>query len=557
MTIDQNKMSRRFASDQQGSVAITAAIMLVCMVGATALAVDAARINLERRVAQSAVDLAAINAAANPDDADAAARATLSANRVDSIDILTVEKGIYRSRKEIAPLERFTAGETDANAVRVALKKHVPLYFAQILGFKTAPIRVEATAGMNRTATFSVGSRLPGLREGMTNQLLSALTGANISLSAMDYRHLLAAHVRIDGVLTAVAHQASLTAVTYDQLLDTSIQLPQLFLGMASQADVSGSSSAASALRLLASQTAASTRQIKLGKIFQLGTFGSLPVGSSNGGLSATLSLLEIIRSAASLAGAGRLLDLSLDLGVPGLVRSRLTLAIGEPQQYSGWTVVGAETSRVKTAQIRLRLVTELSPLNLLPGVNVRLPLYAEGAYAEAVASEIKCDASGTNPSATISVTPGIARLAVGEVSDTQLTATSSLGQIPSGVIVSASPVRVNGAANIWMGRMSAVDLDFDQTDVTNKTVKSADSNRYLTSVVSSLSRNLSLSVSLSGVTIVDTNMVTNEISGKISDIATPLDDAIYELLTLLGLHLGEGDVRVAGINCGSSDLVN
>jgi uncharacterized membrane protein len=37
--------------------------------------------------------------------------------------------------------------------------------------------------------------------------------------------------------------------------------------------------------------------------------------------------------------------------------------------------------------------------------------------------------------------------------------------------------------------------------------------------------------------------------------IAAPLDQVIHSLLTTLGVHLGEADVRVHGIRCGTAVL--
>ena len=48
---------------------------------------------------------------------------------------------------------------------------------------------------------------------------------------------------------------------------------------------------------------------------------------------------------------------------------------------------------------------------------------------------------------------------------------------------------------------------------------------------------------------------VANLVKTALNAVAAPLDQLIYSLLTTLGVHLGEADVRVHGIRCGTAVL--
>jgi len=68
--------ARRFAQNSAGSIAVLSAAVLPLSIGALALAVDMGSLYIERRQAQSAADLAAMAAAADLDNAEAAVAAT-------------------------------------------------------------------------------------------------------------------------------------------------------------------------------------------------------------------------------------------------------------------------------------------------------------------------------------------------------------------------------------------------------------------------------------------------------------------------------------------------
>ena len=64
---------------------------------------------------------------------------------------------------------------------------------------------------------------------------------------------------------------------------------------------------------------------------------------------------------------------------------------------------------------------------------------------------------------------------------------------------------------------------------------------------------NLSLQVHVAGLGLVLPSTVTQQVGSQLGAVAAPLDNVVYSTLTALGVHVGEADVRVLGIRCGSS----
>ena len=494
--------TRNFAYDQRGAIAIFAALTLPIMVGCAALAVDLASIYLERRTAQGVVDLAAINAAAYPDISEQAAQATLAANNIKNFNSLVVTKGHYDPDPTVPATQRFHAGVEPYNAVNVVLVKEARMFFAKALQSKSPVLKVAATAGMANSATFSVGTRLAAVRGGMANDILSALVGTRVDLSVMDYNALVDANVRIDSAMNGVAKNLNLTAVTYQDVLKTNLPVTSLATALQSVLQSSGNSSAASALASLASQTRNSSAKVQLQKLIDLGNYGSLRVGNTYPGLGATVSVLDMIRGAAFLANGSKQVSINLQLNIPGVAKSTLTLGIGEPMQYSAWASVGQPGSAVRTAQLKFRLTTELGGTGALSGITIRLPIYAEAAYADARLADVTCVSGPENANATIATTPGVARLAIADVSDAMLSSPTLWQNLPVAQIVTAPFASVTGSSEVVVGNTSPTNLNFTSSDVSAMTIKRAETSSFLSSIASSLIGKLSLQVQVLGLGI-------------------------------------------------------
>lgn len=541
--------------DRRGSISIAAAAALPMIVGCAALAVDMGSIYLERRTSQSIADLAAINAAAYPDDAEAAARATLAANRMPAVKELVVIKGHYVPDPAVAPFSRFKPGVEPFNAVRVEFAHDARMYFASVFRADPPEYRVSATASMASKAMFSVGTRLAAVRDGVGNQILSALIGTRVSLSAMDYEALVNANVRVDDALNALSGELDMTGASFDKVLDTKVTLAQFSRALAVAAQRSNDP-AAPALGTLAGQLAGSPRRFEPRSILDLGTLGTLTTGERAQGLAANLNAFDMLRTAAVIANGTNQVAVDLKLDIPGVSRLILTVAIGERQQYSALAAVGEAGSRVRTAQLKLRLVAEIGGSGPLAAATLRLPIYVEAAYADASLADVHCDADGGNPRAAVAVKPGVARAAIADVTDTQLASGGRGFRLSRARIVTTPIAAVTGLSVIEAGSLSPTVLEFTQDDVDSGRIRRAETTDVISSLVTSLLTRLDLDVQALGLNL-GLPALEKATIAQLMAVARPLDDVLQTLLATLGVHLGEADVRVHSIRCGAAVLVD
>lgn len=551
-------LCRRMRGDQKGTIVIMAAALLPVVLGAAALAVDLGSLYVERRQAQGAADLAAIAAAADLDKADAAVKATLAANGITDAKVLKVTKGHYQPDPKVPPAQRFAPGVTPFNAVQVDLTRPGRLYFANAFLAPQVDLGVKAVAANASLATFSVGSRLLSVNDGLLNQVLGGLAGGKVSLKVMDYEALLNADVKINSLLDTLASDLKLTGGTYTDVLNANMKVGDVLGAAAKVAGKSGNGSAASALTNLSSQVGSTALKVPLSSIINLGPYGSAALGQSNPGLDAGINLLDLVNGTASLANGTNQVALNLGATVPGLVSLKVDLAIGERMQQSPWVTVGQAGSTVYTAQTRLRIVAEIAGSGILSGALIRLPIGIDLAYAQATLASASCSNGDPNTAkATIATRPGIAKAWIGETSLSGFTDFKSAPSVTDANIVNAGIIKVTGNAQIAATNASDVMLQFSYADVAAKTIKTAETANFTETIVTSLLQNLNLKVSVVGLGIglPTTGAVKTLVASTLAGVASPLDAILHSLLNTLGVHLGEADVRLHGIRCGAAVL--
>ncbi|WP_297103341.1 TadG family pilus assembly protein [uncultured Devosia sp.] len=541
----------RFRRDERGNMAVLFAFGFAVSAMVSALAVDAAALYHERRVLQAAVDLAAISAAADPSRATEIAQSVLAEAQLlapASTDGLTVLPGRYDpTEPDIA--DRFRPGQAPHNAVSVTLNRPGRLYFAA--SFAAVPtLQASGIAAVTPEVSFSVGSRLASLNNGLANAILSGLLGTTLSLSVLDYTALAAAQIDALGFLDALATQLGVTAGSYDDLLTTKAGAGDIAAALASLTN----GTAQSALMLLA--TAGTGADVELGKLIDLGRLGGLELGSA-GVADLSLSVLELLSAAAVLSDGDSQVSLNLGAAVPGLVSLQLDLAIGEPPQGGGWFALGPLGTIIRTAQTRLRLRAELLGGPALLGAGVKLPLWLDLAPAEARAEVATCPTIGApHGSATIATRPGVLRLSIGEMSDASL---ADFGVPPSAApvrLINILLLRVTGAAMVELAQTSPVRLEFSSADIAAGTMRTARTETLVASLADALLARLDLTVNVLGLGLSPPHLIAQAVRSLLVPLAPLLDNTINATLSALGLGLGEADVRVYGVRCDRSVLV-
>lgn len=579
------QICRRLLRETRANFAVMTALCAPVALALTAFAVDQGALFNERRAAQSIVDLAAITAAANLAHVETAVLTTLKDNGISSVAVqkdgttvaptatkavVQIVPGRYTGLSSIAAGSRFEAGKLPYNAVRVFLKKQGTLYFGA--SFMAPPvIGTTATANAQAQATFSVGSRLLSVNDGLLNALLKGLVGGNISLSVMDYNSLIAADINVLSFVDALAVQLNMTGVTYSDVLASKASIGQIATAMA---NVPGLGNTAKlALQSVASK-ATSTVQIPLSHLVDLGSIGRLGIGQKPSGLGVDTSAMGMLTAAASLANGTNQAQLDLGVTVPGLTATTLNVAIGEPMQSSPWLAVGEAGTVVRTAQTRIKLLASVTVGNSNIGggtslLSVTLPLHIEIAYAEAKLTDISCPTGRPESiKVTVATTPGVveAHLAAssadgnpGAFADFTKDELFSITEIAAVKLLLVPPVSVKGSAAFAMKNINPTNLVFDYANITAKTIKTASTQNLTQSLTTSLVSDLTLTANPLGLPINLSTLlgtVKPPVVALLNSVTAPVDTLVYNVLAALGVSVGQADVRVTGATCGRSVLV-
>ncbi|WP_292242830.1 pilus assembly protein TadG-related protein [Mesorhizobium sp.] len=579
---------RSMLGDLKANFTVMTALSAPFALALAAVAIDEGSIYVERREAQAMTDLAAITAASNINNIEAAVVTTLGDNGMPGIvvqkagqtivptlgkTIVSVTAGRYSPESSLGVDQRFEAGKTPYNAVHVTLQKVPARYFASSL-IPTPVIGTQAIASMTAQARFSVGSRLLSVNGGILNALLSGLLGGNISLSVMDYNALISTDISVLSFVDALAVQLQLTGVSYSEVLASKATVGQIATAMANVSPVGSTSKLA--LQTIASR-ATSTVKIPLNHLVDLGSVGQLGIGEEPGGLAIDANAMGMLTSAAALANGSRQVDINLGATVPGLTATTLSIAIGEPAQISPWLTVGDGTV-VRTAQTRIKLVASvgIGNSNLGGGISllsVKLPLHVEVARAEARLTDISCP-TGHPDSLEVSIAalPGVASLHLGasdadnsptafaDFSNPQSFQAAEIAGVSIKLLLINLPLlQVNGSAAVSITNNDPTTLTFNSTEIANKAIKTASTKNLTQSLTTSLVNNLSLSVGALGLGLDVTALlgtVKPAVVTLLNGVTAPVDALVYNVLAALGVRVGEADVRIMGATCGRAVLV-
>jgi uncharacterized membrane protein len=563
---------RRLLCDRRANFAVMTALSAPFAIALSAVAVDQGSLYTERRSAQALTDLAAITAASNIDKANAAVLLALKDNGVASAQIgtpgakptpgrpvVSVVPGRYDATAGLG--SRFEAGGQPFNAVRVSLRKIGTLHFGSAL---MAPpiIGTTATARTSAEAAFSIGSGLLAVDTGnspILNAILGGLLGTTLSLNVMDYKGLIRTDIDVLSFVEALAVKLDMTGVTYDQVLASTASVGQIADAMAEVPGIDGPTKIA--LQALAGKSSATAR-IMLDQYLDLGEIGHLGVGQKPRGLAVNANAMAMLTAAAALANGEHQIDLDLGANVPSLLSTKLSIVIGQPQQYSPWLTVGDKGAVVRTAQTRIRLVVGVGGLGTLLGKVVTLPLYIDIAYAEGKLADISCS-TGRPESLQVKIdaTPGVADLRIADVdsaamSDFSKTPALSPARLVDVSLLGLGLVSVSGQARAAIENTETTHLNFTYPEISSGVVKDTSTHDLTGSLTGSLLGSLQLEANVLGIKIAVPAAVTSALGTTLGAATKPIDSLIDNLLQLLGVKIGNADIRVTGATCGRSVLV-
>lgn len=535
--------------DERGNMSILFALALSLAGAVGAISIDSAALFRESRMMQAAVDLAAITATRDPDNADSLARAVMRDAGFGG-ENLAIEVGHYAANPAKTPETRFVKGSGPVNAVRVTYRQAGTLFFGASL-MDPPVIAATGTAMVEPEVSFSIGSRLVSLHGGLANAVLGTLLGTTVNFSVADYAALADARIETIDFLDGLAESLGITAGTYDALLTHDVRAGPLAAALAKS--VSGPAR----LPLETLSRAGAGSLVPLEKLLSFGRYGRMSVNGGGKGLGAQISALEILSAAAALADGQRQVWLGLGGSIPRVAALSLDLTVGEPPAGGGWFGIGQSGTVVRTAQIRLRVDAQIAGNPTLQNAMIRLPLWLDLASSEARVVGATCpNRAEPHGTAQIAVLPGAATLALGKPSNAEMRNFAAPLPLVPVKILDATLLQVAASSHLSVAQTAAVPLAFNSTDIGLLRSKTARVTTPITSLAQNLVSGLNFDISILGLGLALPTVINTALKTAVAPLGPPLDAILNGVLTTLGLGIGEADVRVYGVRCATPVLV-
>lgn len=549
--------------------------VFVATLGVTLLvSVDIGNVFFTQRALQRAADMAALAAAQRLDIATQAAQQSVTQNGLSVTP--TVVLGVWNATNTAAAPTYFCAsGSTGCtgtvNAAQVTLSQNVPYFFS--VGQRT----LTATAIAKNTAivSFSLGSGLASVNNGLLNQLLGALLGNSnpLSLDLVSYQGLANTTIRLSDLM------ASVGVGTVSQLLTTQLSLSRFFDAVITAGNQNG-------LTGVSAGTVLAPNTLVLGPglsntAISIGNSSSTPgvlqllsgVGNDQSALNTQLNVLDLLMTAAQIANSQNATTVSTNLGLPevaglqGPVNVGLTLKIIQPPVIAigpaGTDASGNWLTSAKTGQVSLGLNVVTS---VVGAINMTIPigLIAAGANAHLEAAHCPVPRSGLSADFGGQVTPVSLCIASGSA-----TAASSVSNCVSPVtpapLVQVQIPLLGGTTTVaslsaTINPQAASNWTPDPTTVmVGQTVRVSGTSGFFGSILNSNLSQVQLTVASSSIVsaVLSTLGITRTLlATTLGLVGQTLDTVLTPLLSALGIQLGYADIKVLSVNCDAVELV-
>ncbi|TCU11840.1 hypothetical protein EV132_11611 [Rhizobium sullae] len=164
-------------------------------------------------------------------------------------------------------------------------------------------------------------------------------------------------------------------------------------------------------------------------------------------------------------------------------------------------------------------------------------------------------DPEGSFASIGVDVVPGVAEIALGDVDPSAMANFGSKPRVTRAAIIDAILLKVSAMADVNPTNMSKARRTFQSSDIAAKTVKNVSTHDSLISAVQSLLRNTAIQIQLLFLTLGSNAAVQSAIADTRSCVTAPIDELLYNTPHMLGIKIGEADVRFPDARCQQSVL--
>lgn len=267
--------------------------------------------------------------------------------------------------------DHFSPEISPENAFRVRIKPPPFTLLPFFTGNRTICVQAVATQ-RQPLASLTIRSTLVEIdseKSRLLDAILGSMLGTTLSVRAGGWQGLLDTNVQLLSILDQLKLDLTLSALNYDQLLDSEISAGALLNAMINVMSRGGETAkiAVGALRDILISIEAAPFNLRLRELLNVAT------GTETAGLQADLQLFQIIQGAIQVANGKNSLAADIPININGIANFNIKVRATEPPQISAIrnpalinpTVIGDPNNiQVHTAQIRALISINLSGLN-------------------------------------------------------------------------------------------------------------------------------------------------------------------------------------------------
>jgi uncharacterized membrane protein len=148
-------------------------------------------------------------------------------------------------------------------------------------------------------------------------------------------------------------------------------------------------------------------------------------------------------------------------------------------------------------------------------------------------------------------VQPAVGEIAIADVNTATLNNFGTPVTLNTATIAHLLLVDVTGKADIKLGGATWQTAPFSAADIAQGRIKTVSTNDLTQGIASSLLKTIDLRVG--GLNL---SPLTATVGVALTPVAPTVDALVDQLTGLLGVHVGQADVRVDGVRCGKPVLV-
>jgi uncharacterized membrane protein len=157
-----------------------------------------------------------------------------------------------------------------------------------------------------------------------------------------------------------------------------------------------------------------------------------------------------------------------------------------------------------------------------------------------------------------LGVRPGLASAKIGEIDESKLDDfTHTLSPTPATLLSVLGLVKVTGKADVEIADTGFGSVSFSAADVADQKIKTVTSSSLASGLITTLIQRLDVTVHALGLGIglgIGLGGLVPALGVLLTPLGPVLDGAINPLLEMLGLRLGQADVRVHGLSCAGAE---